>query len=440
MLVRKLCKCLARFVGTALLLVSQGWSQQTMSSFDRTLAQDILRTVADDVKKHYYDPKLHGVDWDAKVTEAKKNIDKASSLRAAMFEIATVLDSLNDSHTYFRPPLEAGRFDYGLEYQMIGERCFVTQVRPQGDAEAKGVKQGDEVLTLNGYQLTRDNIDKMQYLLYVLEPQPGLSLRLRDVAGSERQVDVITKVHEGQGYGTLPGGGDVFDRIRRADNRRTLLKVRYVEFGDRLVMFNIPNFVFSPRELDDLIGRARRYPALIIDLRGNPGGYSESLKLLLGGLFAKDVKIADRVGRKEAKPEAAKASSNSFSGRLLVLVDAKSASASELFARVVQIERRGTVIGDITSGSVMESQFYTERTGVGRVSLYGVGVTEWNLIMADGRSLERFGVRPDEIVLPSAKDLADGADPVLAHAAKLLGVDLSPEAAGKLFPYEWLPD
>ena len=68
---------------------------------------------------------------------------------------------------------------------------------------------------------------------------------------------------------------------------------------------------------------------------------------------------------------------------------------------------------------------------------YGAEVTIANLIMADGQSIEHRGVSPDEVVLPQAADLGSGRDPVLAHAAGEAGASISPEDAGKLFPYEW---
>jgi hypothetical protein len=59
--------------------------------------------------------------------------------------------------------------------------------------------------------------------------------------------------------------------------------------------------------------------------------------------------------------------------------------------------------------------------------------------MADGKSLEHDGVAPNEIVLPSAQDLAAGRDPVMSRAAELAGLKMDSVEAGKMFPYEWLP-
>jgi C-terminal processing protease CtpA/Prc len=74
---------------------------------------------------------------------------------------------------------------------------------------------------------------------------------------------------------------------------------------------------------------------------------------------------------------------------------------------------------------------------MGTVILYGASITEADIKMTDGQSLERRGVNPDTLILPTASDLANGRDPVLAHAAEMLNVKISPEESGSLFPYVW---
>ncbi len=106
---------------------------------------------------------------------------------------------------------------------------------------------------------------------------------------------------------------------------------------------------------------------------------------------------------------------------------------------MVQLEKRGSVLGDHSSGAVMESRPYQHEI-VGTGIYYGAFITHTDLIMTDGKSLEHVGVTPDEVMLPTADDLAQGRDPVLAHAVDTLGGKISPEAAGKLFPYEWAPE
>ena len=420
-------------------LLALGRAQQ-LPDLDRERDQQMLRTVGDDVLKHYYDPKFHGLDFKAELAAAKQRIDKATSNNMALSSIAAALDSLNDSHTFFLPPRHPIRHEYGWQYQMVGDHCFVTHVRPKSDAEAKGLKPGDEVLAINGIAPARDMVWKLQYLFGVLRPQLSLHLDLQDPAGKRRTLDVAARIRETKLVTDWTGAGgavDIFDIIRDEESQEHLMRARYAESGDALLVLKVPEFYFSTLEVREMMDKASKHKALIIDLRGNPGGSVETLQYFAGDVFDKDVKIADRVGRKETKPQVAKGSSHPFTGKLVVLIDNDSASAAEVFARLMQIEKRGTVVGDRSSGSVMESRYYGEQTGSSTQVFFGVSITDADLIMTDGKSLEHVGVTPDELILPTAADLASGRDPVLARAAELLGVKMSPEDAGKLFPYEW---
>src|SRR5262249_868710 len=95
---------------------------QQISSFDRDRARSMLDTISTDIRKHYYDPKFHGIDWDTKVSETKQRIDKAQGLNMAFSSIAGALDSLDDSHTFFLPPSRPYKHDFGLQLEMVGDR------------------------------------------------------------------------------------------------------------------------------------------------------------------------------------------------------------------------------------------------------------------------------------------------------------------------------
>lgn len=78
--------------------------QQKISKDDRDSARDMFAQIGSDVKKHYYDPNFHGVDWAAVTQSTEQAIDNSASLNRALSEIAAGLDKLNDSHTFFLPP------------------------------------------------------------------------------------------------------------------------------------------------------------------------------------------------------------------------------------------------------------------------------------------------------------------------------------------------
>jgi hypothetical protein len=56
--------------------------QPKIAKFERDEVQQMLRTISDDVKKHYYDPTLHGIDWGASVKNFQQRIDNAASLKS----------------------------------------------------------------------------------------------------------------------------------------------------------------------------------------------------------------------------------------------------------------------------------------------------------------------------------------------------------------------
>jgi C-terminal processing protease CtpA/Prc len=87
----------------------------------------------------------------------------------------------------------------------------------------------------------------------------------------------------------------------------------------------------------------------------------------------------------------------------------------------------------------MRSRVYPHQIGLETRVFYAVSVTDADLLMSDGNSLEGAGVTPDEVLLPTAEDLRDQKDRVLVRAVAAAGVTMDPAAAGKLFPFKWKP-
>jgi len=422
------------------LLLSTSARAQQYTKFDRDHAQGMLRDVASDVQKFYYDAKFHGLDWDARVRQARENIEKADSLDMAVSEIAALLDALGDSHTAFIPPPRNYRQDFGFKMRMVGDRCYLLRVRPGSDAEKKGLKAGDEVLAINGHPVNRRTIRRIPYLYEILRPQPGLRLTLASDGGQSRDVDVMAKQHLSPVVKyTLHDGANHL--AREIGDERHSLRPRYFEKGDSLLVVQFPVFAFSATDADEILANMKKHKGVILDLRDNPGGFVDTVDRLLGGIFENDLKMDDRVGRDSTKPELIKGRHHdAFTGRLVVLVDSASASAAEIFARVVQIEKRGFVIGDHSSGMVMEAKGYAHEVFLDAGLFYGAEITVGDLIMSDGKSLEHVGVEPDIKILPSAADLAAGRDPVMEKAAGLVGAKITSEEARTMFPFEGYKD
>lgn len=426
----------------------QGQPQQKpLSSLERSRTEDILSQIHAELKKSYYDPKFHGVDIDERYKAYRERLKGARSLGDAYRVVAAFLSGLEDSHTYFEPPARSYEFDYGFQMQMFGNQCFITEVRPNSDAANK-LHPGDQVLRVGTYGVDRKSLWQLEYYLYQLAPQPAIEFTLRDPSGNIRGEQIVTKYKQHPRVNDLSlGNPEIWRQILKQESQLHYIRNRYVERGE-VFIWKLPIFVSDDEGLGADLGGglghtlnlARKHKILILDLRGNPGGEVIALEYVIRNLFDHEVKVATKVTRKGEKDEVVKSGgTDAFNGRLIVLMDSRSASAAEILARVVQLEHRGTVIGDISSGSVMESRSYPMEEGADILVFFGASITEANLIMSDGGSLEKVGVTPDILVLPTAADLAAHRDPALSHAAELAGLKLDPTVAGKLFPFEWAP-
>lgn len=398
-------------------------------SLNRSRGIRMLKEIKDVLETHYYDKNFKGIDLDARFKEATEKIKTLESNAHIFRAIATVLLEFNDSHTRFFPPGRANRVEYGFTMQMVGTNGFLTDIKKGSDAEKQGLKVGDRIVKIGQYPITRESLWVLNYFIYQLEPMYVLPVTVVDLEGKEKSFNIVASVKA------------FADRKKEAEARRKERSenpYKCAKISPALTACKLRSFVVEKKFIDQMMKEAVAGSKLILDLRGNRGGYVKMEEYLTAHFFDREVKIADMVTRKKTRTSIAKpVKDRQFKGELIVLIDSDSASASEVFARLIQIEKRGTIVGDVSAGAVMTS--YNMGLAVDRgvpgyqtITPFGMNVTVADLIMSDGNRLEHVGVMPDHPIGPTGYALAKKFDPVLSAAAKMLGETLSAEDAGKL--------
>jgi len=190
----------------------------------------MLNMVRDDLKSNYYDQTFHGLNLEERFKDAEARIKTATTRDQLMIVVAQSLLELNDSHTFFLPPARAARIEYGWQLRMVKDECFVSAVKPQSDAEAKGLKPGDLVLSVDGAKPTRGIFWKMLYRYYALMPSRTVRMIVRSPGDSApRQIDILSKVQESA---SVTNWGDLF--IRYLSEEWDLNHDRFFEVGNEM--------------------------------------------------------------------------------------------------------------------------------------------------------------------------------------------------------------
>ena len=267
-------------------------------------------------------------------------VDTVNSKKIIEDAIPEVLKQL-DPHTMYIPAKEmqgvseemSGNFGgIGVQFSIQNDTVMVIDVISGGPSQKLGIRAGDRIVRVDDSTLVGKNV-KNELVFKKLRGPKG------------------TKVKVGIWRKGLP---DLLSfNITRGDIPINSVDVSYM-IDQKTGYLKIGRF--AEKTYDEYMAALAKLESggaeqMIIDLRGNPGGYLSAVIRMVNEILDKGELIVYTVGRTQPKREfTAENRGKYFGKRVVVLVDEYSASASEIFAGAIQDNDRGTIIGRRTFG------------------------------------------------------------------------------------------
>ena len=381
----------------------------------------------------YYDPAFRGVDWKAVREELRPEAGRARTSAELRGTIAKMLARLGESHfavlPQFADPSEGDSLDRsgspGFDVRPEGDALLITTVEAGSSAWRAGVRPGDRITAIGDVQVASISAqypESLEPRLRMLQIWRSAMMRLRGPVGSSLVMTVnpargaavtrtVTRIEE-PGQSVLLGNLPPMKVDVDAESVETPsgASAGVVRFNVWMASVDAP--------FGDAVHRFRSSRGIVIDLRGNPGGLAGMIMGLSGHFFDKQVALGTMKTRERpltffanprfSRPDGTRV--EPFSGKVAILVDGLTGSASECFAGGMQAVKRARVFGETTMGQALPASF--TRLPNGDTLLHAIA----DFVTADGTRLEGRGVVPDEMVATTAATLAAGRDPVLAAA------------------------
>jgi carboxyl-terminal processing protease len=409
-------------------------------SGERQLRRAIFEGTWTLVRDKHYDKTLGGLDWNAMRTRYEPLALGAPDAATFYRFLNQMLGELGQSHLEVAgpgapagpafdpdaPPAAGGEADPGFVVRIIEGRPTVTLVRPESPAERGGIRPGFIVTHIGGWavQTAARGGRPLRPVEERFYARVAAARRLLGPAGSQ----VTVKYLDAQDR-----PGEVVLEREASKERPVKLgllpplypEVRVSQVGDVGVLsFNL--FLTEgvlPRVQAAIEGfRARKSRAVVLDLRGNPGGQGAvaipiaarltDRPLTLGTLQFRDFnQVFTATPPMGVKP---------FTGALVIVTDEGTASTAEIFTAGLKEAGRALVVGDTSLGAVLPSQ--VEALPGGAIIQYVVA----DFRTPKGILLEGRGVQPDRRILETRAALLSGRDPVLDAALVAARASKSP--------------
>jgi carboxyl-terminal processing protease len=321
------------------------------------------------------------------------------NIQLAEGAIEGMLATLGDPNTRYLPPDQedaarhaiAGNIEgIGAEVSMKDGAIIIVAPYAGSPAEEAGLLQGDIIRQANGIDLT--GMDVSEAAALVRGPAGTVVTLLIERDGELIEVNVTRDVIR------LPSViGELLEQ--------EIAYVRLSRFGDNTV-----------EELSDVLDEllAANPTGLILDLRSNPGGTLTTAVDVADQFLDEGPILIERFGNGQERVHNAEAGGSAQDLPLVVLIDAGSASASEVLAGAISDRERGILIGDTSFGKGTVQSWQRLSNGG------GVRITIARWLTPEENWVHGQGLEPDFAVTNSVNDAGEFEDNQLSAAIDYL--------------------
>lgn len=421
-------------IGTAPPLEGESWAN---------VRKETLRVVWSVVNESHFDETFGGVNWRAAGERARDRLPEIDNNEQLQRLLQDMLGELGRSHFAILPreaavllPAERTRIGTtGIEVTWVEGEVVVAGVRADSAAARAGVKVGTKLRRVAGFDLREvaeamrrmgvDDEERSRTLTGLasarLAAAVGSSIGLRgeDASGKPIELEVSSEANLGpwsEPLGNFPSMPLLCDSRREDD-------------GTAYLKFN----VFAPalmKPIRTFLRSLQGGDALVIDLRGNPGGVSDMAAGIAGLLIDRELALGEMRLRSGRMKFVAYPQERAFRGPVAVLIDGQSASTSEILAAGLRDQGRVRLFGESTAGAALPSAFRSLPNG--DLLQYAIA----DLRTPEGRSIEGVGVEPDVRVRRTVEEIAGGRDTVLEAAVSWLTERRQPARRANAQPKE----